>query len=427
MTVVEHAHPAGCDCDALDVAGGLLTIEAAIEVLRHLVPPIGEAELLPLRQATGRVLATPVRAKGMTPPFDNAAMDGYALCTADLKGLGPWRLPVAGRITAGDGRSTALRSGAVLQIFTGAVLPAGADAVVMQEDVTLDGGTITLRHAVAPDTHIRRAGEDMKPGDSVLNAGCRLGPRQIAALAAAGTGAVAVTRPVRVAILATGDELSAPGSDLGRAGIWDVNTPMLVAALTGPQIDIVAVETGRDTVAGLGGQLSALAGLADLIITTGGISVGAADQVKPALLAEGGSIAFSGVAIKPGKPVSAGRLGAAAWLALPGNPLSACVTWQLLGTGLVAGLSGMAQVAASGRRYVVADGEVSHRTGRCEARLASIVGFDGLGREVVSCALVTHSGRVGCLPQADGLILLPADTGRLPEASLLEFIPFTIH
>jgi molybdopterin molybdotransferase len=431
MSLVEHSQPRGCGCDTQDLAGGLPGLDAALELLLRLVPPPGAAEVLPLAQAGGRVLARTLRARGLTPPFDNAAMDGYALRSADLTGAGPWRLPVAGRITAGDGQSHVLEPGTVRQIFTGARLPEGADAVVMQEDVIPDreggAGMITLRHPTGPGTHIRRAGEDLRPGDMVLPAGSPLGPRQIAALAAAGCAAVAVTAQLRVALLATGDELRAPGTVLPAAGIWDVNTPMLLAALAGPRLRIVACETAADSRAGLRAQLAALAGQADLIVTTGGISVGAADHVKPALLAAGGVIALSGVALKPGKPVSAGRLGAAVWLGLPGNPLSAFVAWHLLGRPLLAAMCGQGGAASPARGYVLSDTALTHRLGRCEARLAHVIGTDGLGRRLVRAAPATHSGRVAALPQADGLILLPAATGHLPAGSLLDFFPFTDH
>lgn len=424
MTVLEMTRFAGCGCDALDVVQGSLSIDLALELQRRLVSRVDGTQVLPVLQAVGRVLAAPVRASGLTPPFDNAAMDGYAICTADLVGNGPWELPIRGRIKAGDGGDAVLIPGSACQIFTGAMLPKGADAVVMQEAVNLTNETIHLHRSVAAGENIRRAGEDMKQGDIILQAGCRLGPRQIAALSAAGISAVTVVRPVRVAILATGDELTPPGATLDRAAIWDVNSPMLIAALTTPQITIIGVETGKDSISGLTAQLIRLSHDADLIISTGGISVGAADHVKPALLAAGGTIAFSGVAIKPGKPVSEGRIGSAVWLGLPGNPLSAFVTWQVFGTQLLTLMLGMPQATAPGRRYVVADVEVRHRPGRCEARLANVIGMDALGREVVRCADATHSGRVGCLAQADGLVMIPADLGHLAAGSLLEFLPF---
>jgi molybdopterin molybdotransferase len=165
-----------------------------------------------------------------------------------------------------------------------------------------------------------------------------------------------------------------------------------------------------------------MAACADLVITTGGISVGEEDHVKPALLALGGDIHFSGVALKPGKPVSFGCVRGASWLGLPGNPLSAFVTWQLFGTALVARLTGEAGQAA--RRHVVTGAAISRKAGRCELRPATCTGFDGHGREVVTFDAETHSAQVCALPDRDGLIFLRADCDALPAGALVEFQPF---
>jgi molybdopterin molybdotransferase len=166
-----------------------------------------------------------------------------------------------------------------------------------------------------------------------------------------------------------------------------------------------------------------MAAQADLVITTGGISVGGEDHVKPALSDLGAETLFSGVAIKPGKPVSFGRIGPALWLGLPGNPLSAFVTWHLFGTALLRRLTGQTTPPGS-RRHVVTDEKIRRKPGRCELRPATLAGFDGQGREVVRFANATYSGRVGSLPAADGLIFLPAETDSLPAGALVEFQPF---
>ena len=194
--------------------------------------------------------------------------------------------------------------------------------------------------------------------------------------------------------------MNSPGRTLSSGGIWDVNTPMLSALIPAPEIELVDVLGFRDNRAALRQQLSALADEVDLIVTTGGISVGEEDHVKPALSDLGLDMVFSGVAIKPGKPVSYGRLGQAHWLGLPGNPLSAFVTWQLFGTVLC-----------------------QSSYGRCEVRLAEISGFDSTGREIVRFDKTTHSGRVARLPAADGVILIPSEVEVLPEGALVEFQP----
>ncbi len=423
MSLVDPIMGPGCGCDDADLLHGLLSVDAALDVLTGLARPVSESEPLAIGAARGRVLAEPLCACGPAPAFDNSAMDGYAINTSDLVGDGPWMMAVTDRILAGDGRARSLRRGTAMRILTGAPLPDGADAVVMQETVRRDGNRITLRKRPAPGAHIRRVGEDMGAGDVVLPDGQRLGPREIAVAAAAGADELRVRRPVRAAILVTGDELRTPDSGPGRGRIPDVNSPMLRAALNEPSVRIIATETGQDSLTGLADQLGRFAGSADIVITTGGISVGAADFVKPAFELAGGRIAFSGVAIKPGKPVSAGHLERAVWLGLPGNPLAAFTIWEIFGKPLMARLAG-ARRAPSRRRHVVTASAIRHRPGRCEARLASLVGCDGMGREVVTASGQTHSGRVGGLPDADGLVLLPAEAETLAAGSLLEFLPF---
>ena len=359
----------------------------------------------------------------MVPPFDNAAMDGYAINTDALSGDGPWELPIIGRIAAGHLPNNTLRAGSAMQIFTGAPLPDGANAVVMQEQVLRSGTHIRMNHSVQPGNHVRRAGEDMRSGQIIIPAGRLLTPRDIAASAAAGQESLCVTRRVRVALVITGDEVVRQGQSRGAAAIWDVNTPMLSAAMTAPGISLCNVEIAGDTRDALRAQLGDLSQKVDLIVTTGGISVGEEDHVKPALSELSADIFFSGVALKPGKPVSFGHVGQAYWLGLPGNPLSAFVTWHIFGAALYSALTGQPQRPVR-RRHVVLQQALHHKPGRCELRLARLVGFDGAGREVADFAEATHSGRVSRLPEMDGLLFISADTEELPSGALVEFHPF---
>jgi molybdopterin molybdotransferase len=422
MTILHPVPKAGCGCDGQDVAKKLITIDAALALIAEHAAAVDGTEDVPLGQALGRVLAKPVSSRGMSPPFDNAAMDGFALASTALQGERPWTLDVVTRVPAGQTSAVPLFGLQAARIFTGAKVPEGADAVVMQEDVERTGSTIRIDQRPKPGLNIRREGSEMGAGVTVLDQGRRLDARAIAACAAAGAGSVTVRRRLRVALLVTGDEIRAAGAGRADAQIWDVNTPMLTALLTQHYLDPVAAEQGLDSRDGLFLQLAEMAACADLVITTGGISVGEEDHVKPALLALGGEIHFSGVAIKPGKPVSFGHIRGAAWLGLPGNPLSAFVTWQLFGTTLVARLIGEAGQAA--RRHVVTGVEISRKAGRCELRPATCTGFDGHGREVVTFDAETHSAHVCALPDRDGLIFLPADCDVLPAGALVEFQPF---
>jgi molybdopterin molybdotransferase len=293
----------------------------------------------------------------------------------------------------------------------------------MQEDVIRDGDFIHLSRRPVSGLNIRVAGSDMAKGATVLEKGRRLGPREIAACAAAGAGILRVRRRLRVALLVTGDEVRRAGGAREAAQIWDVNTPMLTASLACAGIEIVASAQGADNFAGLVHQLSEMAAHSDLVITTGGISVGEEDHVKPAVMALGGETLFSGVAIKPGKPVSVGRIGKAHWLGLPGNPVSAFVTFQVFGTALIRALTGEV-TGAPARRHVVTGTPIRRKAGRCELRPATLAGFDAHGREIVSFENATHSARVGLLSIADGLMFLPSDAECLPAGALVEFQPF---
>jgi molybdopterin molybdotransferase len=286
-----------------------------------------------------------------------------------------------------------------------------------------DGDFIHLSRRPQPGLNIRRAGNDLARGASVLDKGQRLGPKEIAVCAVAGAGLVRVRRRLRVALLVTGDEVRRAGGAREAAQIWDVNTPMLTASLAVAGVELVASAHGADSRADLARQLGDMAAQADLVITTGGISVGEEDHVKPAFMALEGEVLFSGVAIKPGKPVSVGRIGKAYWLGLPGNPVSAFVTWQVFGMALVRALTGE-RTGAPTRRHVVTASEIRRKRGRCELRPATLAGFDSHGREIVSFEDATHSARVGLLSRADGLMFLPADAECLPAGALVEFQPF---
>jgi len=422
MTIYQAIGTSGCGCDGQDALKRLVAVDEAFARIKAHVAAVEGVETLRLDLAVGRVLARPVLSRAMAPAFDNAAMDGYAVATRDLTGEGPWSLPVAARVPAGES-AAALARGTVARIFTGAPVPEGADAVVMQEDVTRDGDVIQFLRRPAPGLNIRAAGSDMAAGAEVLAKGARLGDRVIAACAAAGVDHVDVMRRLRVALLVTGDEVRQEGALRTAAQIPDVNGPMLKAALRRADIELVATALGADSRAGLTRQLGDLAERADLVITTGGISVGEEDHVKPSFAGLGGETLFSGLAIKPGKPVSVGRIGSTVWLGLPGNPLSAFVTWQVFGLALIRALTGMCETGPA-RRHVVTGATIRRKPGRAEYRPARLDGVDGEGREVVRFEEAIHSGCVAHLPQADGLMILPADVAHLPEGARVLFQPF---
>lgn len=423
MKTVHRLERPGCGCGEDEVGDGLLSLDGALARIAGKSVAVEETEHVSLQHARGRVLAEPVVAIAMSPPFDNSAMDGYALAAGTLEGEGPWVLPVGDCIAAGHVPGDAVREGSAVQVLTGAPLPKGTDTVVMQEHVQREGDRLVLRRRPDVGTHIRPAGDDMMPGQVIVAAGTRLGPREIAAAAAAGAGSLRVRRKLRVVILATGDELRPAGDPLAGAHIWDVNSPMLAAAISREDVEVLVSRHEGDALGPLRARLSCLSETADVIVTSGGVSAGAADLVRPAISGLGGETVFSGVAIKPGKPLTFGRLGKAFWLGLPGNPLAAFTTWMLFGNRLLERLAGISAPRAR-RRHVVTGMRLSHKPGRCELRLARLAGFDGLGREVILCPDVTNSARVSLLPQADGLVLIPAEVESISEGDLLEFVQF---
>jgi molybdopterin molybdotransferase len=420
MAVLQRLDNVGCGCDA----GDLTPIDQALCAGLKLVTPVKEVETLALVQALGRILAAPVLTLSMTPPFDNSGMDGYAVRTADLIGPGPWELPVMDRIAAGDNRVVGLPAGNAMRIFTGAPIPEGADAVIMQERVTLDGNRVAFSHTPALGENIRRAGEDMPLGAEVLPLGCTMDVCAIAAAASAGVGQAPVFRKLRVALLMTGDEVVPAGQALSQGLIWDVNTPMMIAALTATNVEIIANERVEDNLEAMTSALRRLSSQVDLIITTGGVSVGDEDHAHDALRAAGGQIAVAGVAIKPGKPITIGAIGKTLYMGLPGNPVSAFVTWKVFGMPILAKLSGAMQ-GADLRRHVVASAVLTHKTGRCEFRPATIVGHTDNGMEIIETLPAVHSARLGPMTAADGLVLIPSDVHSVPKGDLLEFIPFS--
>ncbi len=334
------------DCFAGDDAV-LRLDEAAARLAGSLTARVGTGTV-PLAEADGRVLAADIHAPLPLPPFDNAAVDGYAFRHADLAGGadGTARLPLRGRILAGSAEAETV-AGTACRIFTGAPMPAGADTVAMQEDVRREGDAVLIPARIARGANWRRAGEDVALGARALPAGRRLAPEDLALLAALGVAAVPVRERPRIAVFSTGDEVGDPGDARGPAGIYDANRPMLLALLRRLGAAVTDLGILRDDPALLRGRLRAAADGADLILTSGGVSVGEADHVRH-VVSEAGSLGFWRLAIKPGKPVTVGRLGEAAFVGLPGNPVAAYVTFAFVVRPLLARLSGAEDLPLSG-------------------------------------------------------------------------------
>lgn len=419
---IHTLHAESCGCERADVAPGLLALDDALGLCLGQVRALAETETVPLAEAVGRGLAEPVRSRANTPPFTNSAVDGFAIASADLQGSGPWIMPISARIAAGDGL-VSLETGTAARIFTGAPVPTGADAVIMQEDTEIADGRVVLRRSAGKGDNIRLRGEDMAQGDLVLPAGKRISRRDVGLLAAAGAHEVVVHRPVRVALVVTGSEVVDPGQRLAPGQINDVNGPMLQAVMADPMVEVVVRVSLPDTLQDLGAAMAALAQSADLVVTTGGVSVGEEDYLHRAFEIADGTPWFAGVAMKPGKPISFGQFAAGAyWLGLPGNPTAAYVGWHVFGRTVISAL----QDRACGPRKTIVSSTVDlhHKPGRCEFRPAQLDGVDAEGRILATPVQTTQSGRVLPLAQADGVMLIPADADHMPKGALFEFLPF---
>jgi molybdopterin molybdotransferase len=296
-------------------------------------------ERVPLEEADGRVLAEDVRAPGPLPPFDYSAMDGYAVRAEDVAGDGPWELAVAGESSAG-GELPDLVPGTACRIFTGARLPAGADAVLMQERVERRGDLAVLGVRPKPGDHVRRRGSDLAEGAVALARGTRLTPGRVALAAALDRPHVFVARRPVVTVLCSGDELRAPGQPGKPGSIPESNGYFVAAAARAAGAAVrMAPYVRDDPEASRRAVADALRG-SDLVVTVGGVSVGDRDVMRPALEAAGVTIDFWKVRIKPGKPIAVGRAGATQVLGLPGNPASASLTFLLFGVPLIRALQG---------------------------------------------------------------------------------------
>ena len=313
--------------------------EALRLILATATMPV-ETESVPLNRASGRTLARDLAALRTQPPCAVSAMDGYAVRSVDVA-LVPVVLSLVGESAAGRGFGGTVGPGQATRIFTGAPLPAGADAVVIQEDTSALPGQVTVREAVVAGRHVRRAGQDFERGDGLLVSGLRLGPADVALVAAMNHPTVPVFRRPRVAVLATGDELVLPGEQPGPDQIVASNSFALMALAEAAGADVIDLGIARDEVPALAAAFArARAEKADLLVTLGGASVGDHDLVQRALVAEGMELGFWRIAMRPGKPLMYGQLGDIQVLGLPGNPVSAIVCGLLFVRPLIRALCG---------------------------------------------------------------------------------------
>lgn len=365
-------------------------------------------EELPPGAAAGRVLAAPVTAQGDLPAWDCSAMDGYAVRAGDLVGATgsrPVRLTVVGESAAGAPSSRTVGVGEAVRIMTGAPRPPGADAVVRQEDTDMGHPLVSVSRHPRRAENIRTRGDDSRAGDVVLAAGADLGPAQVAAAVAAGAGLLTVRARPRVAVLSTGAELVAAGSELGPGQIHDSNSVLLAAAATAAGAQVVHRGSVGDDVHRLRAALAELEADVDLVLTSGGVSVGAYDVVKAALTPE---VEFVRVAMQPGKPQGAGHLPRGTPIVcLPGNPVSAFVSFEVFVRPLLRAMLG-ASVIDRPLNWGVADDEWDTPAGRTQYMPVALGPDLGLGPTIRrATAGGSQSHMVAGLARADGLAVVP--------------------
>jgi molybdopterin molybdotransferase len=395
-------------------------VEAHLARVLAAIRPI-EPTRLGLEAAEGAVLAADAVATGPLPSFDNSSMDGYAVHASDVAaatGEAPVTLPVTDQVPAGDTRAVTVAPGTCVRIMTGALLPAGADAVVPVE--WTDGGTGQARFSqpVPKDHAIRRTGDDVAAGAALLPAGTRLGPAQIALLAASGHGSVLARAAPRVAVIATGNELSEPGTPLVPGRIWESNSYMLAAAVRQAGGAATRYRAGDDpqTVLALLGELAAQA---DLLITSGGVSMGGEHDVVKAALSGSGDLTFRKVAMQPGMPQGFGVVGRdrTPILTLPGNPVSAFVSFCLFGRPALDALQGLAPRPVASRRAALT-GPVTSPAGR-RSFLRGVLAPDAA---TVTPLTGQGSHQLGALARANALIVVPEEVAAMAAGEVADVI-----
>jgi molybdopterin molybdotransferase len=390
----------------------MISIDEALSRLLALVTPL-PCETVPLTDAIGRWASEPIIAKRTQPARDLSAMDGYALAA---NGAVPsW--DVVGESSAGSPYRGSIMAGQAVRIFTGAALPTGADRVIMQEDAARDGNVISATSAnrIEPGHHVRRSGSDFRSGDTLIEAGERLTPARIALAVSGGHAELPVRRRVQVEVLSTGNELVAPGEDAGDDLLPESNALMVGLMLRDFRCSVVSPGIIPDDLELLTGAIRQANESADVIVTTGGASVGDHDLVRPALEACGATLDFWKVAMRPGKPMFAGKLGRSIILGLPGNPVSAYVTAELFLKPLIAALGG-ATTPSPRRELAILHGDlpaVGPRTDHIRA-------VRNLG--LVVPVGVNDSAALRALAKADTLIVRPAHSAPAKSGDTIEII-----
>ncbi len=400
--------------------GTSLSVAKAREIMLEAVTPVEGWESVPIRSALGRVLSRDVVAPFNVPAHDNSAMDGFAVRAADLSG-NETRLTIVGTAYAGAAFSGVVGAGQAVRVMTGAVLPRGADSIVVQEEARVEGDAVFLPAIKRIGQHVRRAGEDLAAGKSALLAGKRIGPAELGLMASLGYAEVAVFRRPRIAFFSTGDELASIGRTLAPGEVYDSNRYTLYGVLTRLGVEVMDMGVVRDDPVIMEQAFTEAAKQADAIITTGGVSVGEADFVKD-IMARMGEVRFWKIDIKPGRPMAFGRLGNAWLFGLPGNPVAVMVNYYQIVLDTLIKLQGETPIPPRPSFRVTCTEPIRKLTGRREFPRGVL--FQEAGEWKVKLSGNQGSGVLRSMVEANCFIILPENGNNVAVGDLVDVQPF---
>lgn len=409
--------------DCFAVSDRLMPLDEALAFIAERVAPVVGTEELPLRACRGRVLAADVAARATLPARPCSAMDGFAVRHADLTPEAPTTLPVAARIAAGHPLAEAPPPGSAVELFTGASLPEGFDTVAMIEDCATADGRVTLPAGLKRGNHVRPAGEEFTAGARVLAAGHRLKPQDIALAAGAGHAGLTVFRPLRVGVFSTGDEVVEPADPLAAGQTYNSNRHGQIALVEAFGAEATDLGHLPDDVEIIAAALADAAPRFDALVTSGGVSMGGEDHVRPAVLRHG-ALHLWRVKVKPGKPIALGHVGGTAFIGLPGYPVSALVMLMLLGRPVLKRLMGATADPAMPAAIPVRAGfRMTKKHERQTFLRASLVPAAGGGVEAVPYP-TQQSGVLASLSDSDGLLDIAADRREVAPG---DWLPYTSY
>lgn len=407
------------NCDS--PAQGLLSVEEARERMFAAISPVNETLSLSITDALNYILAEDISSPINVPPYTNSAMDGYAVQAGDLPQKGTKEITIIGTSWAGKPFDGKIQAGECTRIMTGAMIPSGADTVIMQEHVEREGDTLRIGAGHKAGQNVRHAGEDVAQGDTVLAVGKNLSPAELGLLASLGIANVKVKRRLRVAFFSTGDELRPVGEPLGEGQIYDSNRYTIHGMLSRLNVDIVDLGVIADDRDAIEQAFLKAADSADAVITSGGVSVGDADFVKETL-DKLGNIGFWKIAMKPGKPLAFGKINNAVFFGLPGNPVSVMATFYQFALPTLRRMMGETDVMPIVIK-VPCNTPLKKSPGRTDFQ-RGILSYDDNGQMIVSNTGMQGSHILSSMSRANCFIILPAESGNVETGTIVDVQPF---